>query len=245
VFDLADHADVFKDGCNAGSPQAAYSLALPVASDVLLVSRIAQTEQGGVALDSATCAALPQMVCDVSSRPPARVGVRNAPAGDYRVVVSDELGLAGTVDALVRPTVAPTIIPAKGADTCAQAVDASQGGFFTGDTSTANADYGNPCDAPGGPSGGAPDQVLALNLTQPQRVVLDMEGSTYQTILDVRVGPDCPGTPADSGNDCYVGFAGERSFLDLELQPGHYWIIVDGYMQAKGPWNLDLRVLPP
>jgi hypothetical protein len=165
------------------------------------------------------------------------------PSGDYRVVVADDLGLQGTVDALVRPTVAPTIIPAAGADTCAQAVDASGGGFFSGDTSTAHADYSNGCDAPTSPPGGAPDQVLSLTLAQPQRVVLDMEGSTYSTILDVRQGPACPGAPIDNG--CYVGFSGQRSFLDLELQAGQYWIIVDGYSQAMGPWNLDVRVLSP
>jgi hypothetical protein len=246
MFDLANHADVIKDGCNPGGPQAVFDLPISAASDVLLVSRVAQTEQGGVALDSATCTARTPALCDVESpapTPPARVGVRNLPAGDYRVVVSDQLGLTGTVDALVRATVPPTLIPPRGADTCAQAVDASHGGFFTGDTSTATADYSNGCDAPGGPPGGAADQVLALDLTQAQRVVLDMEGSAYETLLDVRLGPDCPGTPVMSG--CYVGFGVQRSFLDLELTPGRYWIIVDGYDLAKGAWNLDVRVLPP
>ena len=53
----------------------------------------------------------------------------------------------------------------------------------------------NGCDAPGEPPGGAPDQVLALNLAQAQRVVLDMEGSGYTTLLSVMQGPSCPGTP--------------------------------------------------
>jgi len=91
--------------------------------------------------------------------------------------------------------------------------------------------------------GGAPDQVLALNLSAPQRVVLDMEGSGYTTILDVRQGPSCPGTPLP--NACYVGFTAQKSFLDLELQAGAYWIIIDGYALDRGAWDLDVRVLPP
>jgi hypothetical protein len=85
--------------------------------------------------------------------------------------------------------------------------------------------------------------VLALNLAQRQRVVLDMEGSTYTTILDVRQGPSCPGMPVSSG--CYVGFGAQKSFLDLTLEAGPYWIVVDGFQQSKGAWNLDVRVLPP
>ena len=172
----------------------AYDLSLASASDVLLVARIPETEQGAVSFDTPACSATTGLACTVATTP-LRAGVRNVPTGDYRVVVADELGLTGTLQALFRHTIAPTIVPAGGADTCAAAVDASSGGFFTGDTSTAQPNYGEPCDAPGQPTGGAPDQVLALNLTQPQRVVLDMEGSIYTTVLDVEQGlGSCPGT---------------------------------------------------
>jgi hypothetical protein len=46
-------------------------------------------------------------------------------------------------------------------------------------------------------------------------------------------------------NGCYVGFTGQRSFLDLELDAGQYWLIVTGYSGQKGAWDLDVRVLPP
>ena len=239
-FDLSAHEDAIKDGCFAGGPNAAYDLTLAVASDVLLVERIPQTDTGAVSLDAPACTS--NLACS-SDTTPVRVGKRNVDPGDYRAVIADQLGLQGTLDALVRPTVAPTVLAAGAADTCAAAIDASGGGFFTGDTSTANADYSNPCDSPTSAPGGAPDQVLALNLAQQQRVVLDMEGSSYTTLLDVRQGPSCPGTPVSGG--CYVGFRAQKSFLDLTLDPGAYWIIVDGFQQAKGAWNLDVRVLPP
>jgi hypothetical protein len=239
-FDLAGHEDAIKDGCFPGGPNAAYDLTLPSASDVLLIDRIPASDEGAVALAAPSCMA--SVACSTGTTP-VRVGKRNVAAGDYRAVVTDLLGLQGTLDALIRPTVPPTIVAAGAADTCATAIDATAGGFFTGDTSTANADYSNSCDAPTSSSGGAPDQVLSLNLSQPQRVVLDMEGSTYVTLLDIRQGPGCPGSPVMGA--CYVGSGAQKSFLDLELQAGQYWILVDGYQGQKGPWNLDVRVLPP
>lgn len=241
-WDSSDHENAIKDQCVASGPDAAYDLSLSTASDVLLIDRFPQTESGGVSLDLPACDSVSLVGCDAEGTP-ARVGKRNVAAGDYRVVIADQLGLQGTVQALVRPTVAPTIIPAGGAETCAQAIDATGGGYFTGDTSTSVPDYGAGCDAPNQPPGGAPDQVLTLSLAQPQRVVLDMEGSQYTTLLDVFQGPDCPGTPVTNG--CYVGFGPQRSFLDLELSTGQYWIVVTGYSGGKGVWAIDVRVLPP
>jgi hypothetical protein len=241
-FDLSNHEDAIKDNCFPGGPDAAFDLSLAVASDVLVVGRFPQTEEGAVALDEPACDKSSVLACQPLYTP-ARAGKRNVAPGDYRVVVSDQFGLQGTLTTLVRPTVAPSIIPPGGGDTCANAVDASSGGFFTGDTSKGKAHYDEPCDAPNEPPGGAPDQVLTLNLAQAQRVVLDMEGSTYTTILAVYQGPSCPGTLVQ--NACYVGFAAPKSFLDLELGAGQYWIIVDGYALGKGAWNLDVRVLPP
>ncbi len=243
AVDLSGHEDAIKDGCDPGGPDAAYDLALATASDVLLVGRFPSTESSAVALDLPACDATSQLACDMETSL-SRVGKRNVPVGDYRAVVTDQLGLQGSLDVLVRPTVAPAIVGAGAADTCAQpqAIPA-QGGFLTGDTSTAHADYGSGCDAPGVASPGAPDQVLSLALLDPQRVVFDMEGSAYETILDVREGATCPGTPVANG--CFVGFGAQRSFLDLELAAGQYWIVIDGYNLAKGPWDLDVRVLPP
>ena len=240
-WDLSDHETAIRDGCSTSGPDAAYDLLLADASDVLLVDRLPQTEAGSLSLDTPACMAAATLGC-TSGSTPVRLNLRNVAAGDYRVVIADLLGAQGTLQALVRTTVAPTILAAGAADTCASAVDASNGGFFTGDTSTANADYTEGCDAPGQGAGGAPDQVLALNLAQDQRVVLDMSGSSYTTLLAVMQGPGCPGAPVSGA--CYVGFGGS-SFLDLEMTAGTYWIVIDGYNGAKGAWDLDVRILPP
>jgi hypothetical protein len=82
-----------------------------------------------------------------------------------------------------------------------------------------------------------------LTLSETQRVVLDMEGSAYRTLLDVRRGPGCPGVEVASG--CSVGFYAERSYLDLVLEPGEYFVQVDGYSGQAGAWFLDVFIFDP
>ena len=84
---------------------------------------------------------------------------------------------------------------------------------------------------------------MKLDLTQKQRVVLDMSGSFFTTLLDIRKGAACPGSEVPGA--CYIGFSASKSFLDLTLDPGTYWVQIDGYNGDRGPWFLDLRVLPP
>lgn len=70
-----------------------------------------------------------------------------------------------------------------------------------------------------------------------------MEGSAYNTILDVRQGPNCPGT--EMANACAVGYPPDKSYLDSTLAPGVYYVQIDGFQYASGPWFLDVRVVDP
>ncbi len=239
---LANHEDAIKDGCNPGHPNAALSLSLAVPSDVMVVGRFPGNEVGSVALDMPSCGASDNLVCE-KGQTPVRIDRRNVPAGDYRVVVSDQLAENDTVSVLVRPTVPPTLVGAQG-DTCASPAEIPEtGGYFSGDTTGLAADFDDGCDTPSSTGGGAPDQVLRLVLSQPRRVVFNMDGSVYTTILDIRQGATCPGQEVPGA--CYVGFTGARSFLDLSLQAGTYWVVIDGYAGGQGAWSLDVRVLPP
>jgi hypothetical protein len=85
--------------------------------------------------------------------------------------------------------------------------------------------------------------MLRLDLAQPQRVVFDMSGSVFTTLLDIRKGAACPGL--EIPNMCYVGFGPSRSFLDVPLGAGTHWIQLDGYAGEVGAFDLDVRVLPP
>jgi hypothetical protein len=257
AVNLADHEDAIADidgngtletmnECLPGGPAAAYDLELAVPSDVLVIARFPLTETGAIALYGPTCAKGTMIACAPGGQTggvtPQRISKRNLAAGSYRLVIADTQAQSAKLDVLVRPTVAPTLVGA-GSDNClsAMAIPAT-GGFFTGDTSTVNADFDAGCDAPGQPIGGAKDQIMKLDLLAKQRVVLDMSGSVYTTLLDVRQGLTCPGIEVPDA--CYVGGSANRSFLDIPLGPGTFWVQIDGYSGDRGAWNLDVRVLP-
>lgn len=241
--DLSSQEDAIKNGCLPGGPAAAYALTLTEPSDVLVIGRFPMNESGAVALNGPACTTADLVAPCTMGQTPQRVSKRNLAAGTYRVVIADELGQTAQLSVLVRPAVPPTTIGAT-SDTCLDAFTMpSAGGFFVGDTTTVTADFGAGCDAPGQPIGGAKDQIMKLDLAQARRVVFDMTGSFYTTILDIRQGAMCPGTEVT--NACYVGFSAGKSFLDLTLASGTYWVQVDGYNGDRGPWDLDVRVLPP
>jgi hypothetical protein len=239
TIDLTDHEDAIKNGCLAGGVNAARALSLAQTSDVMLIGRFSLNVAGGVSLNGTACTPGAVLMCATGATP-QRLSRRGVPPGDYRIVVADPLGQVDRLTTLVRPTAAPTVV--SGADACATAFTIpATGGYFTGDTTGMAADFANACDSPLTAPGGAPDQILRLDLASSRRVVLNMDGSVFTTILDVRTGPTCPGQPVP--NACYVGFTGPRSFLDMQLAAGTYWIIVDGHDNEKGTWALDVRVL--
>jgi hypothetical protein len=243
IVDLSSHEDAIKDGCLPGGAAAAFKLDLAVTSDVLAIGRFPLTEIGAVSIhDGVACDFATRRACHVSARP-ARASARALPPGSYWVVIADENGQSVKVDALVRPYEPPVSVVASNG--CNDAVTIPEtGGFFTGDNTVgATADFDASCDVAGLPLGGALDRIMKLVLTQKRRVVLDMQGSFYSTVLDVRSGAACPGT--EIANGCFVGTSGAKSFLDLNLDAGTYWIQIDGYSGDSGKWNLDVRVLPP
>jgi len=245
AVDLSAQEDAIDDGCFGGGLSAAYALTLTEPSDVLVVGRFPLNDRGAVSLDREGCTTADVLRCSSPPGPsPQRVSLRNVAPGSYRVVVADELGLTAQLSVYVRPTSAP--VNATSSDTCVSPMAiaaAAGGGYYVGDTSAATADFGAGCDAPGQPITTAKDQILRLELTQQRRVVLDMIGSGYQTVLDLRQGPTCPGT--EVAGSCFVGFGPNRSFLETVLGAGTYFVQIDGYSAQTGPWNLDVRVLPP
>ena len=242
LVDLANHEHRIEDECGPGlmTANAARKLVLDQASDVLLLARVALNESGSVALEAADCPKDTNLACGIGQTP-AKASLRSVAAGDYRVVVGDQYGQTSKLIALVRPTLPPTAVIA---DTCAEAATIPPtGGFFTGDTSTKTADYNTSCDAANQPTGTAKDQVLKLTLPSRKRVVFDMSGSEYNSLIDVRQGEPCPGIAIEAA--CNPSFSAGRAFLDLNLNAGTYHVIIDGFAGAVGKWNLDVRVLDP
>jgi hypothetical protein len=230
-------------GCLPGAVDALYALSLPSASDVLLVQRIAQGDVGSIALMAPACAAPEDLLfCGTGGWSPVRAARHAVPAGDYRVLVESQRAQGVEATAFVRPAVAPVLVPF--ADGCADALEIpKEGGLFQGNTTNVSANFPAGCDYGGASGNGAPDQLLKLVLDAPKRVVLDMAGSSFATLLDVRKGPDCPGTEVPAA--CAVGYSADRSFLDLKLTAGTYYIQIDGFNMASGSWFLDVRVVDP
>lgn len=241
AVDLSGLEDAIKNGCFSGGPTAAYQLSLVEPSDILVVARFPGSDNGGISLSNPSCGTADLLECGTGAGAPIRVSRRNVPAGSYRLVVADQQALNSELIALIRPTIPPVTVTSS--DCSSPTVIPESGGYFVGDTATATANFNAGCDAPGQPTGGAKDQLLRLDLSQARRVIFDMMGSSMTTLLDVRSGGACPGIEVP--NACNVGVSASRSFLDLTLQAGTYWVQVDGYAGASGPWSLDVRVLPP
>lgn len=240
---MGKYQDDHDVGCFTSGADAAFALDLAVPSDVLLVERFSTGDSAGVALSLPACADPSDLLaCGLGQPSPIRASDRNVPPGSYRVIAESLESLPLELTALVRPAVPTTLVPFSFGCDDALTIPPT-GGFFQGTTANATADFTAGCDLGGQPPGGAGDQLLRLVLASPRRVVLDMMGSTYMTLLNVREGPTCPGTEVPLG--CAVGFAPSRSFLDLDLDAGTYFIQIDGYSGAAGPWFLDVRVVAP
>lgn len=240
---LAGHADDLKLGCMSGAVDAAWALPLGAPSDVLLVARSSDNDSVAVALAKPPCAATSDVVsCDTATISPVRTSAHALPTGSYRAVVESQNGAPMTLTAFVRPAKAPTLVAF--ADTCATAVKIPEsGGFFLGNTANVNADYAAGCDLGSQGPAGAPEQMLKLDLSAKKRVILDMRGSTYSTLLAVRKADGCPG--AEISKACAAGYGLDKSFLDVTLEAGSYFVQVDGYAGQYGQWFLEVFVSNP
>lgn len=238
---LADHTDAVNLGCLAGAPDASYALTLSESSDVLIVERIAQGDTGAVSLAEPACTKATRLACATSGASPVRTTKSSLPPGSYRVVAESAAGNPVSVTAFTRRAL-PEALVALADDCIAPFQISDAGGRFRGNTANAHADFSAGCDVPNQAKFGAPDQLLHLDLKKKSRVVLDMSGSAYETMLSVRRGPSCPGMELPLA--CAAGYGAARSFLDLELDDGDYYVQVDGYGGDSGAWVLDVYVIP-
>lgn len=238
---LSEHADAVDVGCLAGAPDSSHALTLAETSDVLLVARISANDVGAVSLSSPSCSEQGRLSCGTASSSPVRAQAYAVPPGSYRAVVESALGSPMTLTAFTRKAVATTLVAF--ADDCSATLEIpATGGRFKGNTINQHADFSAGCDLGNQSKNGAPDQLLHLRLETKSRVVLDMAGSTYNTLLSVRSGASCPGMELPLS--CAAGTAASRSFLDLDLESGDYYVQVDGYGGDAGAWLLDVYVTP-
>lgn len=238
---FSDATDSVSLGCLAGAPDSSQRLTLSQTSDVLLVERISDGDTGAVSLSRPSCDAASRLSCGTGSSSPVRSAAYGVAAGEYRVVAESASGNPVSLTAYTRKAVPQTLVAL--ADDCSAPFEIpATGGRFKGNTANAHADFSAGCDVGNQSKFGALDQILHLKLEAKSRVVFDMGGSSYSTLLSVRRGTTCPG--AELPFACAAGYLASRSFLDLELDSGDYYVQIDGYAGAVGAWALDVYVTP-
>jgi len=239
--DFALHQDDHHP-CITGAADAAYEIELQEISDVLLVAFAAPGDTASIALTGPACGDSDLVSCSASGQFPSRLRRRGLTEGSWFALLESLTGVDQRFDVWARPAAPPISVPFADACGAAQSIPPG-GGFFTGNTTSAAADFGAGCDDAGGGPGGAPDRLLRLDLDAPARVVLDMSGTTYDALLDVRRGPDCPGTEVPLGCTVSSGNAG-APYLDLDLEAGSYFVQIDGRGGDAGAFSLDVFVMP-
>jgi hypothetical protein len=239
---LEEYTDTVQS-CLPGAVDVAHRLVLEETSDVLLVQQFSSGDDGALSLATSPCAEESDLLaCRPSSRRTARLSLQGLGAGSYRVIAESRRGNPVGVSAFVREHVASAAVLFS--DRCDDAFELpEQGGRFIGNTQAVGADYTSGCDIALGLTGGARDQMLKLVLDEPRRVILDMQGSEYETLLSVRRGPSCPGVEVSGG--CSRGDTAQRSYVDLVLEAGTYFIQIDGFVEEAGSWQLDAYVVDP
>ena len=238
---LAAHVDAVDLGCLAGAPDSSHALTLAQTSDVLLVERISSHDTGAVSLASPSCAEATRLACASGSTSPVRSHAYGVAPGAYRVVAESASANPVSLTAFTRKAQPASLVAL--ADDCSAPFEIpASGGRFQGNTLNAHADFSAGCDVGNQAKNGAPDQILHLQLASKSRVVLDMSGSNYATLLSVRAGATCPGSELQSA--CAAGYQAGRSFLDLNLDGGDYYVQIDGYAGDQGAWLLDVYVTP-
>ncbi len=238
VMDLSEHEDAVHPNCLIGAPDATFGFELNQPSDIALIGRLADGDLGSVSVATLNCAA--SLACS-TGQGTVRTYAYGLGKGEHRAIIESRQGNPVGLSHFVRPAAPAVHVPF--ADDCESPVLVPElGGRFSGTTANAFPDFDAGCDVGGQAEGGAADQLLELRLSQPRRVILDMSGSSFDTLLSVRAGEACPGVELPLA--CAPGYRASRSFLDLDLQAGDYFVQIDGYNGDSGVWKLEVFTAP-
>ena len=235
VGTLLDKEDDLSTSCGFSYRDAVHRFTLREPSDVLLT---ADGGDGYVALSVRTdCPAeSSELRCDSGS--PATTRLRSLPAGDYYVVVESSRASGYTLQLDVS---APTpVTDVSGNDTCETAVVVPPtGGFFRGSTAGLADDYGGSC------GGGAtsPDAAFRVDLTSRKHLVARTDGSGFDTVLTLHRGSCGAATERACDDD---GGEGTSSLIDRVLDPGTWFVVVDGFGSGNaGDYLLEITLTDP
>jgi hypothetical protein len=239
-LDLDDFTDDVSLGCLPNARDAVLRLPLDGPSDVLLMLRLSSYDTGAIGLaPAAECTSRAALGCSVGDVSPLRLVEHRLLPGEYDVVVESSLGSPAELFSFVRPATSP--IAATAAEDCDTAIVIPEGGgSFEGNSSSAVAHFSASCDVGGISEFGAADHLLRLTLSQRRRVLFDMAGTAFPAVVSVRQGPECPGSELG----CSAALDG-AALLDLVLDPGDYFVQIDGYAGSEGQWFIEVFETDP
>ncbi len=95
---------------------------------------------------------------------------------------------------------------------------------------------------------GAPDMAYQFTLSSPKSLFVSLCGASFDTLLYIRTNPTDPNTTVAFNDDSnFCGNGGTSSSLVTGiLQPGTYYVIVDGYQSGEeGTYSLSLSTFNP
>jgi len=119
----------------------------------------------------------------------------------------------------------------------------SAAGTFSGTTCAAANDYTASC----GGNADSPDVAYRLDITHRSDVVIDTcsAGTNFDTVLHLHAG-DCTGAEIECDDDWFgCGLSPASSRIVTVLDPGTYYIIVDGFLNISGgAFDLNVSITP-
>jgi hypothetical protein len=231
TIDTFRATDDFQASCGGrGAPDLVYRLELRSRSR--LRASLAEAEFAPVLYVQSACGGAEVLCADLSSGQP--VDHTLAP-GSYYLVVDGQ-----TPDAFGSARIAFQLDDLGAMEAlCRQAPLLRPGQQITGDTAGSTDRFQATCAA----GAQSPDLVYRLVLRRAQRVRISSEQSDYDGAIYVR--SDCldPSTEVACNDD-----AGDNrhSLIEVTLQPGTYYVFVDGYAQgSQGHFTLDVDLMRP
>lgn len=233
---LMDHEDDVETTCGFHYREAIYSFTLSERRDVL-VEIDGGTTYFNASIRTSCADSAGQLRCNGGA--PIRQRLRDLPAGTYFVIV--ESSRAPSFQITVTDSVPTTTTVVSGNDTCDTAfVVPPTGGFFTGNTSGMTNDY---TTAVCGAMAQSRDAAFRVDLTSRRRIVASTEGSAFDTVLHLQ------GATCRSGFDLFCfddSGTGSWSLMDVTVEPGTYYIVVDGWgTAAAGDYALEVQLSDP
>lgn len=129
-------------------------------------------------------------------------------------------------------------------DSCATALDVTGGGTFEGSTSGLHDDYSPVAGRPDCWGGSGPDAVFYFRLSEPAMVTIDTFGSSFDTVLYLRVGHCTAGDQVECNDDTGDGVQSE--IIMGRLARGIYFLFLDGFWEeAEGDYELHIDIAEP